>query len=175
PELRPADDEDAPRVELSDRIQRLGSVDVARLDERGIELGRDVVERALPRALGIDRARQRHDSHDLGPGLRSCLEAVAPDRVEAHPDGPHRRAMLPSYSTVDGTPGVRPLRKRIQLCRASHTRRPTAPADSATMTIAPAPGTFSSLIPASPSTPARSSRSRCSGMERGRRPPMSTP
>ena len=94
-ELRPADDED--RLGSQRRaigVKGLLGVDVTGLVEDGPETGCDLVERALPRAIGIDRPGQRDDSHDLRTHVGSRLEAVAADRVEAHPDRAHRRAMV---------------------------------------------------------------------------------
>ena len=96
-ELRPADDEHELRFELPDRGQRLVSVDVTCLVQHGAEASRDLVEGALARAIRVDRPRQGDHADDLGARSRGRLEAVAADRVEAHPDRAHRRAMLPRY------------------------------------------------------------------------------
>ena len=93
-ELRPADDEDELGLELANRREGLLGVDVAGLVETAPRRRCDLVERALPRAIGVDRPGQRHDSDDLGAHVCSRLEAVAADRVEAHPDRAHRRAMV---------------------------------------------------------------------------------
>ena len=81
-------------LELANRRGGLLGVDVTGLVEVGPETRCDLVERALPRAIGVDRPRQRDDSDDLGPHVGRRLEAVAADRVEAHPDRAHRRAMV---------------------------------------------------------------------------------
>ena len=87
-ELRPADDEDHLRLERSDGRDDLGCVDVGCLDQLGTEPGCDVVERALARAIRVDRPRQRDDADDLRAGRRGRLEAVEADDVEADPDRP---------------------------------------------------------------------------------------
>src|SRR4029079_18314722 len=94
-ELRPTDDEDQLRLELPEGIQRLERIDIPRLDEGCVEACRNVVERALPRAIWVARAGEGHDPDDLCPSLGGRLQAVAADRVEAHPDRAHRGAMLP--------------------------------------------------------------------------------
>ena len=93
-ELGPPDDEDQLGLERRNCRQCLLGVDVARLVQDGTEASGNLVERALPRAIGIDRPGQRDDSNDLGAHVGSRLEAVAADRVEAHPDRAHRRAMV---------------------------------------------------------------------------------
>ncbi len=171
-ELRPADHEDQLGIELADRLDRLLVVDVRGLDQhRSARLG-NFVERTLAGAVRIDRARKRDDPDDLSACAASGLEARSADRVEAHPDRAHLSAMLSSYSTADGGPASRPRWMRIQLCRARRTRSAASPAESATTTITPAPGTSSSFRPARPSTPARRSRRNCSGMASVRRPPI---
>ena len=55
-ELRPADDEDQLRQEFPDRVQRLQGIDVTCLDQRRVETRGELVERALARAVRVDRA-----------------------------------------------------------------------------------------------------------------------
>ena len=64
-ELRPADDEDQLRIEGSDGRQRLVGVDVRRLDDLRAEPGRNLVERALARAVRVDGPGQRDDADDV--------------------------------------------------------------------------------------------------------------
>ena len=56
-ELRPADDEGHVRLERCNRRDRLGGVDVGRLDQLGAEPRGDLVERALAGAVRVDGAR----------------------------------------------------------------------------------------------------------------------
>ena len=53
--------------------------------------GRNLVERTLSRAIGIDRPEERDDADDLSSNVRRRLQAVAAHRVEADPDRAHRR------------------------------------------------------------------------------------
>ena len=74
-----------------------GGSNVGRLDELGSYSGRELVERALARAIRVDRPGERHDPDHVRPCSRGRLEAVAADGVEADPDRAHsRRAMVSS-------------------------------------------------------------------------------
>ena len=152
-------------------VERLVGVDVAVSTSVAPRRCGDLVERALARAARVDRPRKRHDPDDFGARVRSRLEAVAADRVEADPDRAHRRAMLPSSSPRRLAARRRSGRAgRGSSCgararRAARRRRRRARRRRSM----PAPGTSSSLIPASPSTPASRSRSALLG-DREREP-----
>jgi hypothetical protein len=105
-ELRPPDHEGHVRLERRDGRDGIGCVDVGRFYEPAAETGRDVVERALTRAIRVDRAGKRDDTDDVRTGSCRRLEAVAADDVEADPDRPqgagNTRRTLPRRSSPGG-------------------------------------------------------------------------